>query len=352
MKSSSFETSRGSLPPLGITMGCPAGVGPEIIVKALSRKEQPFPRSNVVVIGDVGAIRRAARITGIEEEIREWKAGGQLSDNAIHVLPVTTLDIDKICIGKPSPETGTASFAYLERGIELARAGVLSGIVTAPLSKLGFRLAGIAYPGHTEVLAEKTGSRRFAMMLAGSSLRVVLVTIHCPIREVPSLISVDRVRETIEITHEALVRDFGMDRPRIAVAGLNPHAGESGMFGDEEGRIIAPAIEAARLSGCEASGPHPPDTVFHRAVHGHYDAVVCQYHDQGLIPFKLLHFRDGVNVTLGLPIVRTSVDHGTAYDIAGTGKADPESLCAAIGLAFSIARNRSCGRCPHEGNGR
>lgn len=333
-------------------MGCPAGVGPEVIVKALATDPNRFFPPGVVVIGDVEILRRAAGVTGFAGDLREWDVDGHISHNAINVLPVTILDIDKICWGKPSAETGAASFSYLIRGIELAQTGFLSGIVTAPLSKLGFRLAGIPYPGHTEVLAEKTGTRRFAMMLAGSSLRVVLVTIHCPLREVPSRICVDLVRQTIEITHEALVGDFGMERPRIAVAGLNPHAGESGMFGDEEEKIIAPAVEAARLGGCEASGPHPPDTVFYRAARGEFDAVVCQYHDQGLIPFKLLHFRDGVNVTLGLPIVRTSVDHGTAYDIAGTGKADPESLLAATRLALTIARNRAERRFLEVGTGK
>ncbi|NQT70368.1 MAG: 4-hydroxythreonine-4-phosphate dehydrogenase PdxA, partial [Desulfobacteraceae bacterium] len=189
----------------------------------------------------------------------------------------------------------------------------------------------------TELLAERTGSKVFVMMLAGSRLRVVLVTIHIPLKSVPAVLSKERIIQTIRITGRALSDRFGCQDPRLAVAGLNPHAGEEGMFGDEEINIIAPAVQQARSEGFNVAGPSPPDTIFYRAVEGHYDAVVCMYHDQGLIPFKLIHFTDGVNTTLGLPIIRTSVDHGTAYDIAGTGRADPGSLVAAINMAAQQA---------------
>lgn len=340
MRSSSSTGNRG-LSPLGITMGCPAGVGPEIIVKALSGGRYGFWPPGVVVVGDMDILARAARITGSDMRIREWKPGEPLSRGSMDVLPVTNLDVKEVPFGEPSRITGEASFSYLERGIALALEGTISGIVTAPLSKSGFRLAGVPYPGHTEVLAERTCARRFAMMLAGSALKVVLVTIHRPLREVPYLISTETILDVISLTHQALLRDFGLGEARIAVAGLNPHAGESGMFGGEEEIIIAPAVSAARAKGMDASGPYPPDTVFFRAAKGEFDAVVCQYHDQGLIPFKLLHFRDGVNVTLGLPIVRTSVDHGTAYDIAGKNMADTGSLSAALALARIMAENRS-----------
>jgi len=337
MRSSSSVRNKG-VPPLGITMGCPAGVGPEIIVKALAGDGMP---PGVVVIGDMDILARAARITGAKIATREWRPEEAPSAGFIDVVPVTSLDAGEIPFGEPSRITGEASFAYLERGIGLALEGAISGIVTAPLSKLGFRLAGVTHPGHTEVLAERTGTRRYAMMLAGIVLKVVLVTIHRPLREVPYLISTDGILDVISLAHQALIRDFGLGEARIAVAGLNPHAGESGMFGAEEETIIAPAVAAARARGMDASGPYPPDTVFFRAAKGEFDVVVCQYHDQGLIPFKLLHFSDGVNVTLGLPIVRTSVDHGTAYDIAGKNKADPASLSAAIGLARIMAENRA-----------
>jgi len=259
---------------------------------------------------------------------------------AIPVHAVTDLDPKAIKFGEVSAETGRASFSYVEKGIGLCMASRLGGIVTAPISKLGLKLASIHYPGHTEILAEMTKADDYAMMLAGRRLKVILVTIHCALREVAARLSEEKVLETILICNRALKQDFGIASPRIAVAGLNPHGGEEGMFGEEEKLVIAPSVEKARRMGIDVSGPYPPDTIFYKASKGNFHAVVCQYHDQGLIPFKLLHFKDGVNVTLGLPIVRTSVDHGTAYDIAGTGVADSESLEAAVELAVSIAENR------------
>jgi 4-hydroxythreonine-4-phosphate dehydrogenase len=213
-------------------------------------------------------------------------------------------------------------------------------MVTCPITKSALHLAGYNYPGHTEMLAVLSGGRDYAMMLAGERLRVTLVTIHVGLAEVVKLLTEDKIFALIELTAGALHRDFGIENPRLAVAGLNPHAGEGGMFGDQEDRLISPAIGRGRANGWQVDGPFPPDTVFNRAVAGHYDAVVCMYHDQGLIPFKLLHFADGVNVTLGLPIVRTSVDHGTAYDIAGQGRAAAGSLIAAFALAGKIVANR------------
>ncbi|MEA1990709.1 MAG: 4-hydroxythreonine-4-phosphate dehydrogenase PdxA, partial [Thermodesulfobacteriota bacterium] len=214
------------------------------------------------------------------------------------------------------------------------------------ISKLGLKLAGIDYPGHTEILADRTNTKRYAMMLTGDRLRVTLVTIHCPLREVADSISTEKNFQVISLTDFSLKNEFGLKKPKIAVAGLNPHGGESGMFGNEEEQVITPAIEMAREKGIMVNGPYPPDTVFYQAINGKFDAVVCQYHDQGLIPFKLIHFRDGVNLTLGLPIIRTSVDHGTAYDLAGTGKADCASLEAAIRLALKIVVNRTTWRGP------
>jgi len=242
--------------------------------------------------------------------------------------------------GRPDALTGRAMAGYIEAAVRLTRQGVLAGIVTCPITKKGLQLAGYPYPGHTEMLAELSGAEQCLMMMAGSRLRVALMTIHEPLKRVPDLVTRERVTECIRVTARALRADFGLTHPRIAVAALNPHGGEQGMFGREELEIIGPAILECAGVG-EVSGPWPPDTVFHRAVAGEFDAVLAMYHDQGLIPFKLLHFKDGVNVTLGLPLVRTSVDHGTAYDIAGQGRADCTSLQAAYALAAEIAGNRA-----------
>lgn len=334
------------LPNLCITMGCPAGIGPEILVKSLTHGAGAKYLDHLLVVGDAGILEAAAASLGLSLRIQCVTEGrcDQRGNGGVAVLSVTQLKADgavgDFSVGRPNAVTGRASYSYVEKALELCDTGGFSGIVTCPISKIGLHLAGIDAPGHTEILAWHTGTKRFAMMLAGSSLRVVLVTIHCALRNVASQLSQEKVLETISLTHDALQMDFGIDAPRIAVAGLNPHAGESGMFGDEEERILAPAVTEAVRQGIHAFGPYPPDTVFHRAAHGEFHAVVCQYHDQGLIPFKLLHFEDGVNVTLGLPIVRTSVDHGTAYDIAGKGIANEASLNAAIEIAFTMAINR------------
>ena len=327
--------------PLGITMGCPAGIGPEIIIKAFAGNPEWLLSPPAVVIGDMNVLKRASKALNINIPIKSWMPGDPLSGSAIHVITRTGLDIEDVPWGKPNSATGKASFEYITEGIRLCREERLSGLVTAPISKLGLKLAGIDYPGHTEILADRTNTKRYAMMLAGDRLRVTLVTIHCPLREVADSISTEKIFQIISLTDFSLKNDFGLKEPKIAVAGLNPHGGESGMFGNEEEQVITPAIEMAREKGIMARGPYPPDTVFYQAINGKFDAVVCQYHDQGLIPFKLIHFRDGVNLTLGLPIIRTSVDHGTAYDLAGTGKADCASLEAAIRLASKIVVNRA-----------
>ena len=228
---------------------------------------------------------------------------------------------------------------YIEKAVELIVQGFCSALVTCPISKKSLHEAGYDYPGHTEMLAALTNSQTVRMMMAGPKLRVVLVTIHVALNQVSGLLTGEEIVDCIQTTSLSLQRDFGIARPRIAIAALNPHAGENGLFGDEETRIIQPAMDSASVAA-ELSGPWPPDTIFHKAAAGQFDAVISMYHDQGLIPFKLLHFSDGVNVTLGLPIVRTSVDHGTAYDIAGTNQADPSSLQAALSMAQSIVAHR------------
>jgi len=246
--------------------------------------------------------------------------------------------------GQPSARTGRQAGAFIEKAVELCRDGRVQAMATAPISKEALQAAGYPDTGHTSLLGRLLGAPRPVMMLAGQRLKVVLATIHVALRDVPGLLSPEAITHAGLVAEQDLRRYFGLKSPRLAVAALNPHAGENGLFGDEEARIIAPAVAALAAAGVQASGPHPPDTVFWRAARGEFDLVLCMYHDQGLIPLKLLHFEDGVNVTLGLPIIRTSVDHGTAYDLAGSGKAHPGSLKAAIKMAAEMAARRSGGR--------
>ncbi|MCF8024096.1 MAG: 4-hydroxythreonine-4-phosphate dehydrogenase PdxA [Desulfobacteraceae bacterium] len=326
-------------PVIGITMGDPVGVGPEIICMALARP-WIFDKVRPLVIGDAGVMKLAAGITGKDQKIRivEHADAADYSPGLINVLALSNLDTRTFYWGRPDRDTGHAMINYIERGIDMSMAGEISGLVTCPVNKTAMRLAGGKDPGHTEILARRTGTEKYAMMMAGKSLRVVLVTIHTPLKSVPAAIDSAGIETTIRLTCRSLRQRFGIAEPRIAVAGLNPHAGEEEMFGDEETRVISPAIALAVSGGINASGPHSPDTVFYHAAKGAYDAVICMYHDQGLIPFKMLHFNDGVNTTLGLPIIRTSVDHGTAYDIAGQGTADPGSFVEALEMAAEHAR--------------
>jgi len=321
-------------PIIGVTMGDPVGIGPEIVMTAL-REPAIYKACRPIVIGDAQRLKAAKKCTKSSLNIRTIDApdSGRYECGSVDLLSVFECDPENTYWGKPTAQTGKAMVEYIIRAIDLATCGSIAAIVTCPINKMAMRLAGYAYNGHTELLAERTKTDNFAMMLAGDKLRVVLVTIHVPLKDVPSILSMEKIVQTISIARRALYERFGFEKPRIAVAGLNPHAGEGGMFGDEEENIIIPAVNCARKQGIDVSGPFPPDTIFYHAVKGHYDAVVCMYHDQGLIPFKLIHFTDGVNTTLGLPIIRTSVDHGTAYDIAGTGKANPGSLIAAINMA-------------------
>lgn len=329
-------------PIIGITMGDPVGIGPELICQALGDSEiyrycRPF------VIGDTQIMAAAKQVLRSEQLIAEVKttAAGTYEPGCINVYNASCLKAaDETNWGNPTPITGQAMIDYITTGIDKALRGDISALVTSPINKTAMKMAKSRFHGHTELLAHRTGTSQYAMMMAGSRLRIVLVTIHVPLAQVPNYLSMDRVFETIKITDDSLKERFGISRPRIAVAGLNPHAGEEDMFGDEESRIITPAVLQATEMGMDVFGPFPPDTLFYHAVDGSYDAVVCMYHDQGLIPFKMIHFSDGVNTTLGLPIVRTSVDHGTAYDIAGKGIANPGSLIAAIRMAAEQAINR------------
>jgi 4-hydroxythreonine-4-phosphate dehydrogenase len=326
------------LPIIGITMGDPTGVGPEIIVKVLSQ-ESTFRFCRPVILGDRNILERAMQLLNTPLPVNEIEtiAEKNLQSGALNLLPLSSIPRDKAEYGNPTKACGEGMVTYIKEAVKCASEGFIDAITTAPISKKAMSDAGYTYPGHTELLAELTGSNDYVMMLAGEKLKVVLVTIHCSLQEVFSLLTIEKIVQTIRITHTALCDFFGEANPRIAVAGLNPHAGEEGLFGSEEKTIIHPAVERTRQSGITVEGPLPPDTLFYHAARGGYDAVVCMYHDQGLIPLKLLHFEDGVNITLGLPLIRTSVDHGTAYDIAGTGKANPSSLVNALKIASHMA---------------
>jgi 4-hydroxythreonine-4-phosphate dehydrogenase len=319
---------------LGITMGDPAGIGPEIVAKLFA---EGLP-ARCVVIGDAGMLRRAVGIVGVPLKVIEIDTPAQAIGGAgrIEVLPVGALPAD-LPFGRVDARAGAAAYAYIIRAIDEVQAGRISAIVTAPINKQAMHEAGIDYPGHTEILAERAGTTDYAMMLANDELRVLLVSIHVSLADAVKAVTAENELRAIRLADRA-GRQFGIARPRVAVAGLNPHAGEGGMFGQEDGAIIAPAVARARAEGIDASGPHSGDTVFMRARRGEFDVVVAQYHDQGLIPVKYLGLDHGVNITIGLPFVRTSVDHGTGFDIAGTGRASAASLRAAVMQAAAMVR--------------
>ena len=293
-----------------------------------------------LVLGDPAALARGIAVAGLKTTLEVLEQGFPPEEpmpGKVYLRPLSLLKPEEMQYGRPTPASGEAMYRFITEAARMCLAGEAAGMATAPINKQALRLAGHNFPGHTELLAELTGTDKFVMMLAGDRLRVSLVTIHEPLAAVPRLLTAEKVLDTIRITWQDVHRYF-KPNPRLAVLALNPHCGEGGLFGDGEERLIRPAIEVARREGIEAIGPLSADTLFHFATQGEYDAVVCMYHDQGLIPLKLLHFDDGVNVTLGLPILRTSVDHGTAYDLAGTGKASAQSMKAAIRMAADMAR--------------
>lgn len=324
-------------PLLAITQGDPAGVGPEIIIKTL-QSPAIFARCRPLVIGDARILTRAAAWLGLPPpiyEIVETPAEGCYAPGAITLIEQNNADPDVIAPGVLSAAAGDAAVESVSLACDLALAGDVDAIVTTPLNKEAMRLAGHPYAGHTELLAERTGAERVSMLLVSDVLRVVHVSTHVPLAEAIRRVTPARVEEVINLAENAC-NALGIAHPRIAVAGLNPHAGESGLFGSEDATQIRPAIVRARARGLNVSDPLPPDTVFLRAMRGEFDIVVAMYHDQGHIPMKLLAFENGVNVSIGLPIIRTSVDHGTAFDIAGTGRANEASLVAAIEVAVKM----------------
>ncbi|MFA7623542.1 MAG: 4-hydroxythreonine-4-phosphate dehydrogenase PdxA [Pusillimonas sp.] len=324
--------------PVGITLGDAAGIGPEIITRLLAEG----PHWPVVVYADPGVLDRAIRALGLNTTLSINSYAG--IDDIAWPLPKGTVAVvnrhaalpDTLQPGVLNAHAGRAAYEYVCHATDDALAGKLRAVVTAPLNKAAMQLAGIDYPGHTEILADRTGTAHFAMMLANQELRVILVTIHIPLASVSHSLTIDKELQTIRLAHMAC-RHAGIATPRVAIAGLNPHAGEHGKFGHEESNIIEPAIALARAEGINVSGPWPGDTIFMRARKGEFDIVVAQYHDQGLIPVKYLGVDEGVNVTVGLPFIRTSVDHGTAFDIAGKGIADAGSLKAAFNMALAMS---------------
>jgi 4-hydroxythreonine-4-phosphate dehydrogenase len=323
--------------PVALTIGDAAGIGPEIVVKLHA---QGLPAA-CVVYGDLGALTRAARMLGSAvqciaiEALQDVPADPRPGD--LYVRPTHPSLPEDLPLGRVDARAGSAAVNALRMAIDDAMQQRVRAIVTAPLNKESMHAAGIDFPGHTEILAEQSGTEHVAMMLVNDQLRVILATIHIPLAEVPHTLTIELEKRTIELAHQACLA-MGIHAPRIAVAGLNPHAGEQRKFGDEDLDIIAPAIALARARGIDATGPWPGDTVFMRARQGEFDICVAQYHDQGLIPIKYLGLDQGVNVTVGLPFVRTSVDHGTAFDIAGKGVADSSSLRAAFDLALALTK--------------
>jgi 4-phospho-D-threonate 3-dehydrogenase / 4-phospho-D-erythronate 3-dehydrogenase len=329
-------------PTLAITMGDPAGIGPEIIAKALAHAAV-YDQSRPLVIGERRALEAAIRITGRPLEVRTVEDASAAGDQPgfVDLIDLHNIDIEALGRGRVCPEVGLAAYQYLERATALALDGSVGAIVTPPLNKEALSEAGWVGVGHTELLARFAGvpEKSVAMMLASNRLRVVHVSTHVSLKRAIELVTVERIVTAARLAGEA-ARDIVGHEPHLAVAGLNPHGGEHGLFGSEEAEHIEPAIELLRAEGWHVSGPMSPDTVFLRASHGDFDAVVAMYHDQGHIPSKFAGFDDTVNVTLGLPIIRTSVDHGTAYDIAGTGTGDETNLLAALELAARMARHR------------
>jgi len=340
-------------PMIAITLGDPAGIGPEIIAKTLADPET-YGICNPLVVGESHAMQMGIEVAGQSLNINpiEEPEEARFSHGTIDLIDLKNLDQTKIEMGKPAAMTGAASVQYVIHAADLALAGKVDAIVTAPLNKEAMHMGGYNYPGHTELLAEKSGTSEYAMMLATGNLRVVHATTHIPFREISDHLTTERILSAIHIAQDACL-SLGIENPRMAVAGLNPHSGDGGIFGDEEERVITPAIMKAVDEGLNVDGPVPADTVFGKAAGGQYDIVVALYHDQGHIPVKLLGMRydestgrwesvSGVNITLGLSFIRTSVDHGTAYGKAGRreGTANPESLKEAIRYAVQMAEAR------------
>jgi len=321
---------------IGITMGDPAGVGPEISLKALASNADYL--NNSIIFGSTSIINFYVNLLNLDYKVNSITKPSEFKSGYINVLNVMDLSFDDIKIGEVSPTAGAAAYKYVESAIQFSLNREIGPVVTAPLNKEALHLGGYNFDGHTEIFATLTNTKKYTMMLWSERLSVVHVSTHVALREACNRVKKDRVMECIELAHDALIK-LGVTNPKIAVAGLNPHSGEAGLFGNEDMDEIVPAVNEKKAQGYNVEGPVPPDTVFLKASQGKYDIVVAMYHDQGHIPMKLLAFDSGVNVTLGLPIIRTSVDHGTAFDIAGKGIAKEESMLWAIKLGIQFSRN-------------
>jgi 4-hydroxythreonine-4-phosphate dehydrogenase len=337
----SDKPNKQSKPLLGITMGDPAGIGPEVIVKALAGsrvRRVCLP----LVIGSLAIMQQTVKRLKLKLDVVPVNGHERAAfrANQIAVLDPLEQPLGRITLGAAAPETGGASVDFIKKAVHLAQIGCIDGIVTAPINKEAINMAGCHFPGHTELLADLTGAEESGMMIVGGPLKIMFVTTHVAIKDLPVLLTKPKIEKGIRLAHLALNRLFGIQKPRIGVAALNPHAGEHGLFGDEESRVVLPAARAAQAKGILASDPLPADTLFGKAARGEYDGVVALYHDQGLIPLKLVAFGTCVNLTVGLPIIRTSVDHGTAFDIVGKGVADPGSLIEAVALAAALVERR------------
>ena len=327
-------------PFIAITMGDPAGIGPEIIAKVFDSGEI-FPLCRPLIVGDAGVMKKIVEAMRFSIAVRSISspADADPQNGKADVLDCGNVDLKKHTWGSPDVSSGKAVVEYIKKATAHALKHEVDAVVTAPINKEMMNAAGFKYSGHTELFAELTNTREFGMMFVGGGLRVILATIHVALKDVPSRITTEGLLKTFRLARNAM-KYFGLENPRIGVAALNPHAGEAGLFGNEEWEVIMPAVLQARAEGIHASDPIPADTLFYKAKNNYFDIVVAMYHDQGLAPLKMLAFGNAVNVTVGLPIIRTSVDHGTAYDIAGKGCADPASLLEAVKLAAKMARYR------------
>jgi 4-hydroxythreonine-4-phosphate dehydrogenase len=341
MKTQPNKPNKLNKPLLGITMGDPAGIGPEVIARALTVvKVKRLCRA--LVIGSFPVMQQTVKNLKLKINVIRVEGHETMAPRPNHLAVLDPLDhpLGRFSRGVAARETGAASVLFIKKAVELAQLGCIDGIVTAPINKEAINMAGCHFPGHTELLADLTKTQESGMMIVGGPLRIMFVTTHVAIKDLPALLTQAKIEKAIRLAHLALRDLFGIKKPRVGVAALNPHAGEHGLFGDEEAQVILPAARAAQAQGICASDPLPADTLFGKAARGDYDGVVALYHDQGLIPLKLVAFGACVNLTVGLPIIRTSVDHGTAFDIVGKGIADSGSLVEAITLATRLAARR------------
>ncbi len=327
------------LPRIGITMGDPTGIGPEIVVKALSMKE-PFQVCRPFVFGDRGVLSKTIEMLGLTTSLEVFEKIPEegYAPQRVFLAPSSPLKVDSVLFGKPDRACGEAMAQYVVEAVKRVRIGELDAMTTCPINKHAINQAGYPFPGHTEFLAHLVQAPSVAMMFLGPKWKIVLVTTHLPLKDISRWITSDRILTKVRITDEGLKKYFGILHPRIAVLALNPHAGEEGLLGEEETREIIPAITLARSQGIMVEGPFPADSFFNLSAPVTFDAVLSMYHDQGLIPMKMSDFKEAVNFTLGLPLIRTSVGHGTAYDIAGKGLADPSNLIQAIIAASQLAQ--------------